>query len=266
MRELPGSLIGDLPVETWSDALRAAAGPDWTWPDRTSELFELGAHDRRLAALAIEIEERRSRPPGPHGQRASRCGAPEPLRGARRGAAAADARPRRPASVERDGRRGRPADLRLVRRMRLAPALRPADLPSARGRRKRAQVDARDIPGRLGRPRASRGAARCSMSSPSLSLTCTTRSAICGLARRSSPTTPVVRRRAETLARRRGRAAGHVMTTRSYWLETPGARTAHARTTRRHAGRGGHRRGRDRLLCALALAEGGLKSQVVRGA
>ena len=56
MRELPGSLIGDLAVETWSDALRATAGIHRAWPARTSELFELGAHDRRLAALAIEIE------------------------------------------------------------------------------------------------------------------------------------------------------------------------------------------------------------------
>ncbi len=56
MRELPGSLIGDLAVETWSDALRAAAEIHRAWPARTSELFELGARDRRLAALAIEIE------------------------------------------------------------------------------------------------------------------------------------------------------------------------------------------------------------------
>jgi len=53
MRELPGSLIGELGVETWADALRAAAGVHRA---RTSELFELGAHDRRLAALAIEIK------------------------------------------------------------------------------------------------------------------------------------------------------------------------------------------------------------------
>ena len=56
MRELSGSLIGELEVETWADALRAAAGVHRAWPARTSELLELGAHDRRLAALAVEIE------------------------------------------------------------------------------------------------------------------------------------------------------------------------------------------------------------------
>lgn len=55
MRELSGSLIGDQGVETWGDALLAAAGVHLAWSDRTSELFELGAHDRRLAALAVEI-------------------------------------------------------------------------------------------------------------------------------------------------------------------------------------------------------------------
>ena len=57
MRELSGSLIGELNVETWADALRAAAGVHRAWSARTGELFELGAHDRRLATLAVEIED-----------------------------------------------------------------------------------------------------------------------------------------------------------------------------------------------------------------
>ena len=55
MRELPGSLIGDLDAETWGDALRVMAGVHRAWAGRTSELFELGAHDRRLVELALDI-------------------------------------------------------------------------------------------------------------------------------------------------------------------------------------------------------------------
>jgi len=55
MRELPGTQIGELDVAGWSDALRAAAGVHRAWSERTGELFALGAHDRRLAALAGEI-------------------------------------------------------------------------------------------------------------------------------------------------------------------------------------------------------------------
>ncbi|MGI8861994.1 MAG: phosphotransferase family protein [Gaiellaceae bacterium] len=56
MRELRGTQIGELEVKEWSDALRAAAGVHRAWSGRTGELFALGAHDRRLAVLTVEIE------------------------------------------------------------------------------------------------------------------------------------------------------------------------------------------------------------------
>jgi hypothetical protein len=55
MRELNGVQIGDLDVEEWTDALRAAAGFHRHWSERTSELLALGAHDRTLATLVSEI-------------------------------------------------------------------------------------------------------------------------------------------------------------------------------------------------------------------
>ena len=55
MRELSGSLLGDQSAHTWAGALRAAAEVQRAWAARTEELFELGAHDRRLAMLGAEI-------------------------------------------------------------------------------------------------------------------------------------------------------------------------------------------------------------------
>ncbi|MDQ3379157.1 MAG: aminoglycoside phosphotransferase family protein [Actinomycetota bacterium] len=56
MRELPGTQIGELEMREWSDALRAAAGVHRAWSGRTGDLFALGAQDRRLAVLTVEIE------------------------------------------------------------------------------------------------------------------------------------------------------------------------------------------------------------------
>ncbi|MDQ3671439.1 MAG: aminoglycoside phosphotransferase family protein [Actinomycetota bacterium] len=55
MREVPGTLICDLDVERWSEALPSAAAIHLHWAGRADELFQLGATDRTLAALASEI-------------------------------------------------------------------------------------------------------------------------------------------------------------------------------------------------------------------
>ncbi|MBA3432459.1 MAG: aminoglycoside phosphotransferase family protein [Actinobacteria bacterium] len=55
MRELRGSLLGELAHESWSGALVAAARIHQVWAGRERELFAVGAHDRTLATLEAEI-------------------------------------------------------------------------------------------------------------------------------------------------------------------------------------------------------------------
>ena len=76
---------------------------------------------------------------------------------------------------------------------------------------------------------------------------------------------PVVRRRTEALARRRGRAAG-ARHDDEVVLAGRGARSARARTTRRHAGRRGRRWGRHRLRVRACARRGRAEGQAVRGA
>lgn len=55
MRELAGAQVGELDAERWGDALRPAATIHRHWAGRADELFQLGAQDHTLAALASEI-------------------------------------------------------------------------------------------------------------------------------------------------------------------------------------------------------------------